>query len=163
MSEGALDYIVVKPAKYDFGQGEVMLEQGTIIPGAIAETWGNGLMHLLNLGRLAPTPAVEDDHPRKFDVTSEPPVIVAAGAIAAADAPEAEAEAEVEGEEDPEPEIEQSDDEPEAEEDEVTPVFPQHKAAGVFTLSDGSEVKGKKAAIDAQAALDAAAADAPEA
>lgn len=32
--------------------------------------------------------------------------------------------------------------------------FPRHKAGGVFILSDGSEVKGKQPAIDAQAELD---------
>lgn len=36
-----------------------------------------------------------------------------------------------------------------------TESFPKHKAGGVFTLSDGSEVKGKKPAIAAQAELDA--------
>lgn len=258
----ALDYVVVKPDRYDFGDGEVQLEHGTIIPGAVAETWGNGLMHLCNLGRLAPVPAVADDHPRKYDVSAPPPVIEAAEpgttgepvieeptaddvAAAEAHAQEvADLQAQVDagneeiawlraqlddadkapeedgaevlawdseeylarfdatdapelveeiaswgtgdGTEDspavlkPPAEVitalreheaatgnrqdvldaldaqfaEPALDEPEA--DTGKPAFPQHKAAGVFTLSDGSEVKGKKAAIEAQAALDAA-------
>lgn len=263
MSEGALDYVVVKPAKYDFGDGEVMLEHGTIIPGEIAETWGNGLMHLCNLGRLAPTPKVADDHPRLYDVSAAPPVIEAddggssgtlhiddvlahADEVAAlqseldakddeiaslrtqieeaSTAPEPEEEPEIldwESEEyvarfdamdaaelvaeistwgtgdgtaespavlKPSPEIITGLRDHEAAtgnrqdvidaldaqlaepaagdasvEEEPAQAFPQHKAAGVFTLSDGSEVKGKKAAIEAQAALDAAAAAASEA
>ena len=56
-----------------------------------------------------------------------------------------------------EPEAEEPEaEEPEAEEPEAEePEHPKHTGGGYYELSDGSKVKGKKAAVEAQAALDA--------
>lgn len=43
----------------------------------------------------------------------------------------------------------------EKDEDDDSDIWPKHRGAGVFELSDGTKVKGKEAAHEAQAAIDA--------
>lgn len=185
--------------------GELRVPEGALIPGDIAEGWGDGgrvVHHLVHNRILAPVPAGSAEQTIDFDKALE--ALDLANRVAAAEeraeAAEAEAEelrarvAELEAGSEPEPEqteeVEAT--EPELSEDEQAAVkalvdagkpeeealaevlaarpsegeppieppaagetFPQHKGGGVYSLSDGTEVKGKKDAIAAQLELDA--------
>lgn len=133
MTATLFDYLVLKEVKFGLSSGlHTRLAHGTRVPGDEAASWGGrSVDRLVGAGILAPVPA-EDGAADAFWAALD------------GTAPDAAVDEVVE------------DEVPQSDPTKADVTFPQHVVAAKFLLSDGTEVQGKAAALEAQAKLDEA-------